>query len=153
MRVRLLLSGFLGGVLLPLFAVSAGAQLLKPDFDSPEKYWIEDKAKHCWAANPEPQQGETVTWSGAACDGAVIGGDGVLTWFLDGKVIGKDSGTFRNGMLWGQGRLDFADGAFYVGAFPGVGTITLSDGRQFPARSVSEKTGWSIVEAAPGAVR
>ncbi len=153
MRGRFSVSGFLGLLLVPVLALPAAAQLRDPKFTNPGKQWIADKEKNCWAANPDPRDGEYVMWSGAPCNGALIAGEGVLTWYLGEMVIGKDTGTFYNGMLWGKGRLDFADGAFYVGNFPGIGTITLSDGRSFTARSVRANEGWSIEEAAPGAVQ
>jgi hypothetical protein len=138
---------FFGWVSLPFFllAVSgANAQLLKPDFKSPEKYWIEDTEKHCWFADPAPTPNEKVAWSGPACNGALATGQGELVWTRDGKTVERDSGNYENGMLAGQGSLEFEDGAKYVGLFPGDGVLTLPDGRRFAAISVKEIAGWSI---------
>jgi hypothetical protein len=137
---------FSGWVFLPLLfaATGASAQLLKPDFKSPQKYWIEDTEKHCWFADPDPAPGETVAWSGPACNGALAKGEGELVWTRDGKVFERDAGIYDNGMLAGQGSIQFEDGAKYVGLFPGDGVLTLPDGQRFAAISVKEIAGWSI---------
>lgn len=138
---------FSGWFSLPLFlcAISAAnAQMLKPDFKSPEKFWIEDKAKHCWFADPDPAPDEVVAWSGPACNGALATGTGELVWSRGGKIVERDAGAYENGMLAGQGSIQFEDGAKYVGAFPGDGVLTLPDGQRFAAISVKQVAGWSI---------
>ena len=132
---------------LPVFllaASAASAQLLKPDFKSPEKYWIEDKAKHCWFADPDPTPNESIVWSGPACNGALAKGDGEVVWTRDGKTVERDMGSYENGMLAGMGSIQFEDGAKYVGGFPGEGVLTLPNGQRFAAISVKEVAGWSI---------
>jgi hypothetical protein len=122
---------------------------VRPDFSGNDPHWIEDPVAQCWAANPHPQDGETVSWSGG-CEGGLLSGQGTLTWMLGGRVTGRDQGTFRNGRLTGRGRIDAVDGTSYEGDFPGKGVLTLPDGRKVPARTVRDSSGWSIEEPIPG---
>lgn len=114
-----------------------------PDFSGSDPHWIEDTVSQCWAANPHPQGNETISWSGA-CEGGVINGPGTLTWSQNGRISGRDEGTFKDGRLTGKGRISMADGASYEGEFPGPGVLTLPDGRRLPAQTVRDSTGWTI---------
>ncbi len=134
--------------LLSLFALPLAAQPTKPDFSGKDPRWIKDAASQCWAANPSPEPGETIAWTGG-CENGLLSGKGTLTWYLNGRAIGRDEGEFKNGQLFGHGRISFADGAVYDGEFPGFGTMTLPDGSRRPARSIQETAGWSVEEARP----
>ena len=97
------------------------------------------------------QAGETVTWSGGACVGGLVNGQGTLTWYLNGRLFGRDEGTFKNGELFGHGRITRANGASFEGEFPGKGVITLANGQKVDAVSIKEAVGWSIEQAPPSA--
>lgn len=128
---------------LVLLAGAAAAQPATPDFSGNDPHWIEDKSAHCWAANPNPEMGKSITWTGA-CEGGLLTGMGTLTWYLNGRIDGRDEGEFKNGELSGHGRMYFGDGAFYEGEFPGEGVLTAPDGTKVRAQSIREAAGWSI---------
>jgi hypothetical protein len=118
----------------------AKAEQAPSQIDGP--YWIADQTG-CLAANPAPQENEHVEWTGG-CENGKLSGDGVLTWYQNGEVIGRDEGTFAEGSLTGHGTITMGDGATYVGGFPGSGTFTLPSGLALPAQTVRENTGWRI---------
>ena len=132
---------------LVLFASGAWAQTAA-DLSGNNPNWIKANGSNCWAANPDPSPGETITWTGA-CENNLLSGPGTLTWYINGKAVGRDEGTFRNGELYGHGRLSFADGANYEGDFPGKGILTLPNGQKIEAESIHEKAGWSIEQSLP----
>jgi len=132
-----------------LAPASAQTGQAKPDLSGKDPHWIEDKVIHCWAGNPHPQDGEAIYWSGA-CENGLATGEGTLTWLQNGKITGRDTGTFSGGILTGHGRITAVDGTAYEGEFPGAGVLTLPDGRKVPARSVREPSGWTIEEPVPG---
>jgi len=144
------LRGTLAG-LLACLALPALAQSATPDLSGRDPHWIKDSAKNCWAADPDPQAGETVTWTGA-CAGGLVKGQGTLTWYLNGRLFGRDEGAFRNGELFGHGRITRVNGASFEGEFPGKGVITLRRaGRRSTLVSIKEAVGWSIEQAPPSA--
>ncbi|MGQ0579912.1 MAG: hypothetical protein ACT4PQ_13535 [Betaproteobacteria bacterium] len=118
--------------------------------------WIAD-SRGCKVANPFPQPGETIEWSGT-CKNGFADGDGVLKWFVNGTPSDRYDGTLRqgwaegNGTLlreagryvgeWkrslqdGKGRYDAADGSWYEGEWQdgqphGYGQYQAPDGRLF----------------------
>jgi hypothetical protein len=127
-----------------IMAGAAAAQTNeRPDLPGNDPHWIEDTVAHCWAANPNPEGGEVISWSGA-CENGTLNGPGTLTWSKDGRITGRDEGTFRDGRLTGHGRIISSDGTTYEGEFPGTGTLTLPDGQNVRAQAVRESTGWTI---------
>ena len=138
--------------LLVCWALPALAQTATPDLSGRDPHWIKDAAKNCWAADPDPQAGETVTWTGA-CLGGLVNGEGTLTWYLNGRLFGRDEGTFKNGEIFGHGRITRANGASFEGEFPGKGVITLPGGQKVEAVSIKESVGWSIEQAPPSPTR
>jgi len=120
-----------------------------PDLSGNSPYWIQDGISQCWAANPHPRENESIAWSGA-CEGGLVTGPGTLTWMENGRITGRDEGTFKEGRLSGRGRIIAVDGTAYEGDFPGNGVLTLPDGRKVPARSVRDASGWTIEEPIPG---
>jgi hypothetical protein len=72
--------------------------------------WITD-SKGCKIANPFPQPGESVTWSGACKDGRADG-EGLMQWFIDGKAIDKYEGTLKDGWAEGKGTLEREGGRY-----------------------------------------
>ena len=118
--------------------------------------WIAD-SRGCKVANPFPQPGETIQWSGS-CKNGLAEGNGVLEWFVDGKPSDRYEGTLEQGWAegrgtllreggryvgdWkrslqdGKGRYDAADGSWYLGEWQegqphGQGQYRTPDGRLF----------------------
>jgi hypothetical protein len=116
--------------------------------------WIADN-NGCKIANPFPQPGETVTWSGGCKDG-LADGEGMMQWFIDGKPLdmyegtvkegwaegkgtliregGRYSGDWKRSMQDGNGRFDAPDGSWYEGQWKegqphGSGQYQTPDGR------------------------
>jgi hypothetical protein len=106
----LALSGPLGG---PALAQSKPAQArpAPPAADAIASVghpgWTVDAGNGCWIWNPNPQQEETVRWSGACPEGPAQG-EGVLVWHYqrDGepgedRVLGTGHTTFTGSVLGG----------------------------------------------------
>lgn len=135
-----------GGVTAFCAAIAATTAIAQPDFSGRDPHWIRDEASGCWAANPDPEPLETITWSGQ-CSEMLLSGQGILSWYLDGRLVGRDEGNFVRGELSGHGKITFANGASYEGDFPGRGVMTLPDGNRVDAVSVKESAGWSVEQA------
>jgi hypothetical protein len=135
--------------LAPTAAFAVEAADVKPDLSGSDPHWIEDKVSHCWVGNPNPQNGETVSWSGA-CSESLASGPGTVTWYRNGQLAARDTGTYKGGVLSGTGKITTAGGMSYEGEFPGRGTFTLSDGRKVPAQAIRELGGYSIEQLPVG---
>lgn len=75
-------------------------------------HWIKDN-NNVYLWNPQPQDGETITWSGNFVqDGnyRYANGDGVVMWYLNGEFEQKDEGTFIHGQRDGQFKHTFPSG-------------------------------------------
>ena len=129
--------------LITLNPLSAAAQ---PDLSGRDPHWIRDTTSGCWAANPDPEPLESISWTGRCVEG-LLSGPGTLSWFVDGKLVGRDEGNFVRGELSGHGKISFGDGAAFEGEFPGRGVLTLPNGDRVDAVSVKESAGWSIEAA------
>ena len=129
-------------------ASGAWAQSPAPDLSGSDTHWIKDADKNCWAANPDPEPGESVAWTGE-CENGLVTGEGTLTWSIKGKVIGRDQGTFKGGELSGHGRITQTGGPSFEGEFPGKGVLTFPNGKKVSAQSVKEAFGWSIEQSTP----
>jgi len=136
----------LAGAVLFCAAAAATPAIAQPDLSGHDPHWIRDDMSGCWAANPDPDPRESVTWTGQ-CTDMLVSGTGTLSWYLDGKLIGRDEGNFVRGELSGHGKISFANGANYEGDFPGRGVLTLPGGDKLDAVSVKESAGWSIEQA------
>jgi len=76
-----------------------------PARETPNWHWICDRSTGAWLWNPEPSDGESISWSGGYIeDGSYryANGTGTLTWYKNGKVIQVDEGTFARGRHHGQ---------------------------------------------------
>ena len=141
------LLGAMAGLALSV-AGGASAQSPAPDLSGNDAHWIKDADKNCWAANPNPEPGESVSWTGG-CENGLVSGDGTLTWSIRGKVVGRDEGTFESGELTGYGRITQVGGPTFEGEFPGKGVLTFPNGKKVAAQSVKEVFGWSIEQYTP----
>ena len=75
--------------------------------------WIKDsKGVYLW--NPEPQEGESITWSGSFVqDGnyKYAEGNGIVKWYnKNGEVVQVDEGNFKHGQRHGKFRHTFKSG-------------------------------------------
>ncbi len=141
MKTFALIAALLCSAVPPALALDAGEA--KPDLSGADPHWIEDKAAHCWVGNPNPQAGESVSWSGA-CAGGFASGPGTVTWYRSGRIEARDVGTYKGGVLSGHGKITTSNGTSYEGDFPGKGTLTLTDGLKLPAQAIRELGGYSI---------
>ena len=76
------------------------------------EHWISD-ANDVYLWNPEPQDGESISWSGGYVqDGKYkfAEGSGVVTWHRYGQIIQIDEGTFSHGRHHGQFKHTFKSG-------------------------------------------
>jgi len=102
-RSRIARVAFVISLFIPMAGMAADADVA----------WIAD-GHGCRVANPFPQPGETITWSGA-CKNGLADGDGVLQWYVDGKVADRYEGTLKEGWAEGKGTLTRAEGGRYSG--------------------------------------
>src|SRR5438445_12536098 len=96
--------------------------------------WIAD-SKGCKAWNPNPKPNESITWSGT-CNSGFVSGDGTLTWLLDGKPNGTNTGTFQDGKQTGSGASASPNGERYEGEYQngrrhGIGVLNLANGQRY----------------------
>ena len=74
--------------------------------DRPRGYhWIQATNNAVWLWNPEPGDGETITWSGEyiSIDGIrYANGYGTVVWRRYGEVVQIDEGTFTKGRHHGR---------------------------------------------------
>ena len=76
-------------------------------------HWIKDFNTGAYVWNPEPQDGESITWSGdIISDGNILyaQGRGTLTWYRDGQIIQTDEGSFDHGKHHGHFKHTFKSG-------------------------------------------
>ena len=76
------------------------------------KNWIKD-ANDVYLWNPEPQDGESITWNGGFVqDGnyKFADGSGTLTWYRDGEITQVDEGNFQHGQRQGRFSHKFPSG-------------------------------------------
>ena len=66
--------------------------------------WVTDPKNDCRVWNPNPQENETVSWSGGCRDG-LAEGRGVLQWFRNERPEARYEGELRGGRENGYGVL------------------------------------------------
>ena len=91
---------------------SGGTSAVKEDL-SANRHWIKDLNNGAYVWNPEPQDGESVRWSGSFVEeggNRYAQGRGTLTWYKNGEVIQTDEGSFERGRHHGQFRHTFRSG-------------------------------------------
>ena len=131
------------------FSFAATAALAQdfppPDLSGNSPFWIRDPRSGCFAGNPFPAPGESIQWTGG-CENGLLSGEGTLTWYAGRRIVARDVGTFVGGILSGHGRIMSVDGWSFEGEFPGTGVYTFPDGRQTPAQTLREPSGWRVEE-------
>lgn len=86
-------------------AVAAGGAAVANDILGDDKHWIEASNNGARIWNPEPNDGESVRWSGGTIregDKLYAQGHGILEWSMDGKVFETTEGTFEHGKQQGR---------------------------------------------------
>lgn len=104
--------------------------------------WIVDQ-NGCKAWNPNPQPGETITWSGKCAKGFAEG-KGTQKWFKNGQPGEEYTGAMRGGKRHGRGSYILANGDRYEGDWVdgkrhGKGTYTSPDGTRYEGGYVDNK--------------
>ena len=96
--------------------------------------WIVTENQPCQLYNPEPEPGETVTWSGGCADGKATG-EGRIVWRGSyGESVYE--GTMHNGKVHGYGTYAYSSGNRYQGEFRdgkahGIGIGAFSGGGRY----------------------
>lgn len=108
--------------------------------------------------NGSPQANETALWSGAADAQGYAAGEGVLKWFVDGKIEQIYEGMMLRGNFNGKGVLTYADGERYEGDFVddkynGKGILTNANGVRYEGNFVDGKPNGQGVVTYPNGVR
>ena len=95
-----------------------------------EKWFPTDRI-NCLVLNPDPQNFETVIWSGE-CSNGKANGIGILTWSIGDKYIGE----YVEGKMHGQGTYTWDKGDQYTGLwqnnkFYGKGSFIYANGDKY----------------------
>ena len=95
------------------------------------KYMITNEGCELW--NPSPEDGDSVSWSGACANG-LAQGKGVEKWFKNGNLGNTVLGSMINGVLVGEAKVTYNNGDEYIGLLgedgsrDGIGTLRKSSG-------------------------
>src|SRR6185437_12637990 len=79
-----------------------------------EPGWIADPNTGCKVWEPEPLPNETISWNGT-CENGMADGSGTLQWYVNGKLVNKYEGSYRNGQENGHGVKTYANGDRFEG--------------------------------------
>ena len=118
--------------------------------------WIADARTGCRVWNAEPEDGESIRWSGACADG-LAQGPGVLEWFKDGKPTGRYEGEYRAGKMNGRGKYADDKGEVYEGEFrdndrTGHGVLNYANGDRYEGSLINGgRSGQGVMVYANGA--
>lgn len=85
--------------------VVAGGTTVADELLSDDEHWIEASNNGARIWNPEPQEGESVRWSGGTIregDKIYAQGYGKLEWSMDGNVFETTEGNFEHGKQNGR---------------------------------------------------
>jgi hypothetical protein len=100
-----------------------------------EGRWIEDGLTGIQVWDVDPKESTVVSWSGGS-ESDRASGFGVLSVFVDGKLIGRYTGTMSDGRAKGEGEVIWMEegerfaykGGFLDGEPHGLGMMTYQDG-------------------------
>jgi hypothetical protein len=132
MFLSLLLAGFLYGC---ASTSSVSVDKVTPLLLKVSPGWIADQHSDCKVWQPNPKEGQSISWSGR-CQNQLAEGQGILIWYQDGEEQSRYEGILHGGKEEGKGILTWHDGSRYEGAFhngklQGQGIITLRDGTHY----------------------
>lgn len=126
----------LAGLALAVGLLASAAAAQPADDPAPlPSGWTADTRTGCKVWNPQPQPGETMTWSGACKDG-LASGPGAVEWIENGLVTEHTDGVRVAGHLQGPGSLVSSNGDRFEGEWKddrknGHGTYTTADGARY----------------------
>lgn len=86
-------------------AAVAGGTVIANEMLSDDKHWIKASNNDALIWNPEPQEGESVRWSGDILregNNLYAQGFGKLEWSMNGKIFETAEGTFERGKQNGR---------------------------------------------------
>ena len=94
-----------------------------------------DPESGCQVWKPNVQPNESVKWTGG-CNNSLAEGPGKAEWLKDGTLALTYEGTFRAGLLQGQGKMvavggDRYDGEYRDGKREGSGTYVAASGERY----------------------
>ena len=94
-----------------------------------------DPDSGCQVWKPNVQPNESVKWIGG-CSNSLAEGPGKAEWLKDGSLALTYEGTFRAGLLQGQGKMvavggDRYDGEYRDGKREGRGTYVAASGERY----------------------
>ena len=120
--------------------VMAGGAAVASELLADDRHWIQDRESGAYLWNPEPQDGETISWSGGVVnDGGTLyaDGPGTVTWYKNGRVIQRDEGSFDHGRHHGRfshtfpsGNVEYSNWDHGTEVFVGSGNDNVSEARQ-----------------------
>ncbi len=109
----------------------------------------------CKIYNPNPQENESARWSGACKDG-FADGNGVLEWYIGGKLEERYEGSLKRGWAEGTGTYTSRSGMRYKGEWKhsmqdGKGISHNPDGSTYDGEWRAGKPhGWGIYRSPDG---
>jgi hypothetical protein len=109
----------------------------------------------CQVYNPNPQPDETVRWSGA-CKNGFTDGEGVLEWYVAGRLEERYEGSMRAGWAEGTGTFVSRQGMRYKGEWKrslqeGKGISQGPDGGVYEGQWRAGKPhGWGVYRTPDG---
>ncbi|HWQ37040.1 MAG TPA: hypothetical protein VNM24_00310 [Burkholderiales bacterium] len=109
----------------------------------------------CQIYNPNPQREETVRWSGGCANGFAEG-EGVLEWYVGGRLEERYEGSMRAGWAEGIGTFTSRQGFRYKGEWKrsqqdGQGVSQSPDGSVYDGQWRAGKPhGWGIYRTPDG---
>ncbi|MDR3561352.1 MAG: hypothetical protein P4N59_07930 [Negativicutes bacterium] len=94
--------------------------------------------------DPDPQPGETASWSGDRDANGKANGDGILEAYVNGQLQITYAGPMLAGKVTGQGKITWPSGSSYAGdlanwSFEGHGIYQVADGPSYEGDFVDGK--------------
>ena len=118
--------------------------------------WVSESRTGCKVWNSYPKPGERVEWSGG-CVSGFASGNGLLQWYVHGKLNEQFEGEMAGGKLNGQGAYIWANGNRYEGKFhdgepAGHGVYHWANGAYYEGELLDgQPNGWGATADQDGA--
>ena len=100
------------------------------------RYVFDDPVSRCQARRlRDAEPVDAVSWTGACANG-FASGEGTMVWRRGGEIVETDRGSFRDGILDGEGSRSWADGNLYsgqwrAGRIEGHGMLRSASGQHY----------------------
>ena len=121
-------------------AVMMGGAAVANEVFSEDKHWIKDGNNGAYLWNPEPQDGESVRWSGDVVregNNLYAQGRGTVTWYKNGQVVQTDEGSFERGKHHGKFKHTFKNGNVAYSNWDHGAEIPLEKNEQSPDKTLN----------------